>query len=252
MWSMKVRWIRSLPAVLQGLVVALLSFAPLVAAAQDGSGEGLSGPAVEASPAAESAPAARTATDARSGGVTDTNYAMRLRELEDRVNELKEDIFRTKSRLFLLREQILQQDIGGSRLVVLHRDRLSATYTHVRAQFYLDGNLIWQASEGDEGLTGRAECFSGSILPGPHNLSVEYELRGNDFGVFAYMSGYTFTSRSSHAFTVEDGQTIEIGVEPFERGGANEALEERPSVRFDVEVYATDASTVAEGSDEDR
>ena len=46
-------------------------------------------------------------------GVDDVNYELRLQELEDRVNELKEDIFRSKSRLFLLREQIMQDSIGG-------------------------------------------------------------------------------------------------------------------------------------------
>lgn len=193
--------------------------------------------------------AAATPRGAAAGGAPgstgDVNYDLRLRELEGRVNELKEDIFRTKSRLFLLREQILQEGIGGSRLVVIHEDDLSATYTLVRAQFFLDGNLIWSAQEGDEDLRGRAEAFAGSVMQGPHTLSVEYVLRGNDFGVFAYMNGYEFILRSSNTFTVEEGQTVELSVEPFERGGANQPLDERPDVRFVVDSFVTSETTIA-------
>jgi hypothetical protein len=210
-------------------------------------------PAATPTPAAVvepvAAPAAATvrsgATASAAGTTGDVNYDLRLRELEGRVNELKEDIFRTKSRLFLLREQILQEGIGGARLVVVHDDRLSATYTSVRAQFFLDGNLIWSAQEGDEELRNEAAAFTGSVLPGPHTLSVEYILRGNDFGVFAYMNGYEFTLRSSNTFTVEEGETVELSVEPYERGGANQPLDERPDVRFVVDSFATSETTIA-------
>jgi hypothetical protein len=208
-------------------------------------------PVIEEAPAAPAAPAASSASppvrapSAVGGRSGDINYDMRLRELEDRVDELKEDIFRTKTRLFTLREQILQEGIGGSRLVVVHRDRLSATYTTVRAQYFLDGNLIWAAAEGDDALRERSRVFAGSALTGPHLLSVEYVLRGNDFGIFSYMSGYEFTLRSSHAFQVEEGQTVELVVEPFERGGANQPIDERPDVRFVVDDYATTEDTVA-------
>ncbi|MCA9298786.1 MAG: hypothetical protein KDA28_06955, partial [Phycisphaerales bacterium] len=61
----------------------------------------------------EPAPPTRTGLSGSDG----VNYDLRLQELEDRVNELKEEIFRSKSRLFLLRQQILQDNIGGSRAI---------------------------------------------------------------------------------------------------------------------------------------
>ncbi len=47
-------------------------------------------------------------------------YVLRLQELEDRVNDLKEQIFRSKSRLVLLRERILGTRIGGSQARIMH------------------------------------------------------------------------------------------------------------------------------------
>ena len=64
---------------------------------------------------------AQTAPASASG---DVNYDLRLQELEDRVGAFKQDVFRSKSRLFLLREQILRRTIGGSRAAVEHVNNL--------------------------------------------------------------------------------------------------------------------------------
>ena len=46
-------------------------------------------------------------------------YAVRLRDLEQRINELKEQIFRSKARLSLLAETVLEGVVGGGQAVIL-------------------------------------------------------------------------------------------------------------------------------------
>jgi len=179
-------------------------------------------------------------------GSGDVNYDLRLRELEDRVNELKEDIFRSKSRLFLLREQILQDNIGGSRLVVRHTNLMGSRYRPVRAIYSLDGNQLLNATGTTADLDGEFQVFAESVLPGPHNLSVRMEFEGNTFGAFAYMDGYEFTVQDSYQFTLDEGQTVEIEVEVYELGGVNTPMEDRAALRFNQRVYETSADSVAE------
>lgn len=206
--------------------------------------------AVEAAPEAVAAPAAPPRA---SGGASSTgrdpgevNYELRLRELEDRLNELKEDIFRSKSRLFLLREQILQSEIGGSRAVLTHVNSLSATYRMVRVVYSLDGEPIFTATSETADLNTDIEIYNGAMLPGPHNLAVEFTLQGNEYGVFTYMEGYEIPVRSSYQFEVEEGQTVELDIVAQEEGGVNRPLEDRPDVRFEMRSDDTTASSVSD------
>ena len=199
-------------------------------------------------PAAVSAPPAPprssggASTSGRDSG--EVNYELRLRELEDRLNELKEDIFRSKSRLFLLREQILQSEIGGSRAILTHVNSLSATYRVMRVVYSLDGEPIFTATNEMDDLDAEIEIYNGAILPGPHNLAVEFVLQGNEYGVFTYMEGYEIPVRSSYQFEVEEGQTVELNIVAEEEGGVNRPLEDRPDVRFELRSDDTTASSV--------
>lgn len=185
----------------------------------------------------------------RSSGNVD--YDLRLRELEDRVNELKEDIFRSKSRLMMLREQILQTNIGGSRLVITHVDDTSATFDIVQVVYGLDGNQIFAASEGGDRVGRREIVYDEAILDGPHNLTVQVTLRGNGFGVFSYMEGYETVVENSLQFQVDEGTTWEIDSVIFEEGGQSRPPEERGTVRFDTETYQTTEENVASGDEDD-
>ena len=80
------------------------------------------------------------------------------------------------------------------------------------------------------------ELFNGAIVPGNHNLSVFLLYRGNGYGLFSYLKGYTFRIRSSHAFTAEEGKITTVKVVAYEKGGFTTDLKDRPSVRYDVEV----------------
>jgi len=213
----------------------------------DGESVDAAPPSVE--PATLSTPAAppRSSGGASTSGrdSDEVNYELRLRELEDRLNELKEDIFRSKSRLFLLREQILQSEIGGSRAILTHVNSLSATYRVMRVVYSLDGEPIFTATNETSDLNTEIEIYNGAILPGHHNLAVEFVLQGNEYGVFTYMEGYEIPVRSSYQFEVEEGQTVELTIVAEEEGGVNRPLEDRPDIRFDLRSSDTTASSVS-------
>ena len=190
-----------------------------------------------AKPAAESAAPAEAPAPEASSLVSDRSVEMR--ELEERVNDLKERIFRSKARLMLLRETVLNGAIAGAKAIIVHKNEMGASFVLEKATYALDGAPVLTKLNDDEGALSDAEqieVFAGSIVPGNHNLSVQLVFRGNGFGVFSYLKGYRFTVRSSYAFTAEEGKITSISVVPYEKGGMTTDLRERPAIRYDVEV----------------
>lgn len=72
--------------------------------------------------AAKPEEAAPTTAGGSGDSVDDSNYAVRLRGLEEKVNDLKERIFRSKARLILLKETVLNGVISGAKAVIIHRN----------------------------------------------------------------------------------------------------------------------------------
>lgn len=164
-------------------------------------------------------------------------FALRLQELEDRINDLKEQIFRSKSRLVLLRERVLRAAIGGSQAIINHVNDMSVTFEMRQVIYSLDGNAIFSLTDMDGSLSDEdsIEIYNGAILPGPHNLAVEMIFVGNGYGLFSYLEGWRFRLRSSYAFTAEDGKVAELQVIAYEQGGVNQPIEERPDIRYELE-----------------
>jgi len=75
---------------------------------------------------APSATGARPADAAGAAGDDSGAYNVRLRGLEKNVNELKEQIFRTKARLNLLKETVLGGVIGASRAIIHHKNEMGS------------------------------------------------------------------------------------------------------------------------------
>jgi hypothetical protein len=161
-------------------------------------------------------------------------YAVRLRDLEQRINELKEQIFRSKARLSLLAETVLEGVVGGGQAVIVHENRMSQSYKLVRVVYALDGAPIFTKAD-EEGSLGEQKEFAiynGSIVPGEHTITVSLEYRGHGYGVFAYLKGYRFKVRSTYTFAVPEGRISTVHVVGYEKGGPTTPLEERPAVRY--------------------
>ena len=164
--------------------------------------------------------------------------SIRMRGLEERVNSLKEKIFRSKARLMLLRETVLNGAIAGARAVIVHQNDMGSAFRLESVSYALDGAPIFTKTDTDGDLNDQfqIDLFKESIVPGNHNLSVSMVYRGSGYGVFSYLKGYVFRIRSSYAFTAEEGKVTAVRVVAYEKGGITTDLQDRPAVRYDVEV----------------
>ncbi len=161
-------------------------------------------------------------------------YQIRLRDLEQRVDELKEQIRRSHTRLSLLSDTILAGGVGGARAEIVFHNELSNAFRLTEAVFVLDGAVQYRKQDETGTLAAQETIpiFSGSIPSGDHTLQVLIKLRGHGYGVFSYLRGYQFELRDAHSFTVTDGKLIEVKATAWERGGATTPVEERPAMRY--------------------
>ena len=198
----------------------------------------LPAPAADAAPAPAGAPAAGAPAG---GGAGDSGaYTVRLRSLEKNVNELKEQIFRTKARLNLLKETVLGGVIGASRAIIQHKNEMGSSFRLIKAVYALDGVQIFSKSDDTGRLAEMTEfdVYNGAIQPGSHTLSVVLLYQGNGFGVFSYLKGYKFTVRSSYYFVAGEAKTTAITVVGYEKGNMTTDMNDRPQVDFRVNVMA--------------
>ncbi|HKU38263.1 MAG TPA: hypothetical protein VJR89_08950, partial [Polyangiales bacterium] len=196
-------------------------------------------------------PAAAGATTTTAGVTANTavkdqpvdagTYGVRLRDLEQRINELKEQIFRSKARLSLLAETVLQGVVAGSQARIVHENKMGSSYKLVKVVYALDGAPIFNKADEEGSLGDREEfdVYNGSIVPGEHTLTVKLEYRGHGYGIFSYLKGYRFKVSSSHTFTAPEGKAATLRVVGYEKGGPSAPLEDRPAIRYIERVAAT-------------
>ena len=186
------------------------------------------GPAVEARPAMDGA-----------------TYAVRLRDLEARVDELKDQIRRSHTRLALLSDTILSGGSAGSRAEVQFANEMSSAFRLTRALVVIDGTVQYNRQDETGALADQKEIpiFSGSVPPGDHTVQVLLNFQGNGYGVFTYLRGYKFEVKSSHSFTSVEGKTLTLTATALEKGGVTTPLEQRPSIEWHEKVQAVSAGT---------
>jgi hypothetical protein len=174
------------------------------------------------------------------GGIDGATYAVRLRDVEQRVDELKEQIRRSHTRLSLLTDTVLSVGVSGSRSDLQFQNEMSNAFLLVRALFVLDGAVQYNKSDDSGALAEQTQIpiFTGAVPPGDHTLQVLLQYQGNGYGVFSYLKGYHFDVRSSHSFTAVEGKTLSLQVIAYEKGGVTVPLEQRPAVRYVEKVTA--------------
>lgn len=208
-----------------------------------------------ATPAAappSSTTAAASATPAAGGPPDGSTYVVRLRDLEQRIDELKEQIRRSHTRLSLLSDTILSGGVGGARAEIVFRNDISSAFRLTGVVIVLDGVVQYNKQDDSEGasLSSQKEIpvFSGAVPPGDHTLQVVVRLQGHGYGVFSYLRGYKFDVKSSHAFTITEGKTISVEAVAWEKGDVTTPLEQRPAVRFSENLktgFAAEAAPAA-------
>jgi hypothetical protein len=175
-------------------------------------------------------------------------YSVRLRDLEARVDELKDQIRRSHTRLALLSDTILSGGAAGSRAEVLFHNEMSSAFRLTRALFVVDGAVQYNRQDDTGALADQKEIpiFSGSIPPGDHTVQVVLNFQGNGYGVFTYLRGYKFEVKSAHSFTAVEGKTLSLIATALEKGGVTTPLEQRPNIEWGEKVGAIGSSAASQ------
>ena len=190
--------------------------------------------------AEEPAAAEPVAVEDSSSGTVTSSQKVELKNLEQKVNELKEKIFRSKARLNLLKETVLHGVIAGSKAIIRHKNEMGTSFRLVKLVYSMDGAEIY-AKADDGGALDKMkdfEVFNGSIVPGNHTVSVLMVFRGHGYGIFSYLKGYKFTVRSSHTFTAGEGRQTDLSVRAYEKGNITTELKDRPAIDFKVNLFS--------------
>jgi hypothetical protein len=249
------------------LAVGALVLSPIIASAQGTAPKASAAPAASASapasaaksapasaaksapPTTASAPAATSGAPAASGAPTamatgvpgamdSATYSVRLRDLEQRINELKEQIRRSHTRLALLSESILSGITAAAKAEVVFDNQMSNAFRLKRIVALYDGApLATRTDEKDQiGDMKEVPLYNELVQPGDHTLQFLIEYQGNGYGIFSYLKGYKFEIRSSRSFTALEGKTVAIRVIGYEQGGPTTPIEEKPAVRYTEKV----------------
>lgn len=192
-----------------------------------------------------------SSTTTEEGAANSAEYNRQLLTIEEQVHSLKEDVFRAKATLQLLKEIVVQGSAVGSRATVWHINNLSRSYTIESLAYYLDGQGKFSKVDASGGLNQVKEfkVYEGALPPGNHNLTVNLQLRGNGYGIFSYVQNYTFNVQSSTVFVAEEGKSCSVRVFADERKGFGRSFIERPNVRFETKCIRL-ADTAAGAEDQ--
>ena len=201
------------------------------AAAQD-----VAAPGDDDTGGAEAAPAAgQPATAAPSTEVTQKQMTpAEVRQLEDRLNALKEQVFESRAKLKQLRDQLVLGAASASNIGIYHTQDTSGVFRLLTLQYQLDGfDLVQEVNtDGHLNTAKKMKVFEGSLLPGDHLLVVDCTYQGRGFGLFSYLNNYAFHMRSRYSFAVEEGQAFNLQVTATDQGEALESIKDRLKVKF--------------------
>ncbi len=214
---------------------ASASAAPATSAAASSTTAGATSAAASTAGAASAAPAGSTATTpAPAASMDGATYAVRLRDLESRVDELKDQIRRSHRRLSLLSDTIISGGGAGARAEIVLVNEMSSAFRLVKATVIMDGAVQFNKQDESGTLAEQKEVpiYTGSIPSGDHTINVVLNFQGNGYGVFTYLKGYKFEVKSGHAFTAADGKTMSVRAVAMEKGGVTTPLEQRPAIEW--------------------
>jgi hypothetical protein len=157
---------------------------------------------------------------------------VRMRRLEQKTQALKERAWQLKARVQLLKEQMLGGGVG-SQALISHANEMGSSFRLISLTYALDGTQVFvRTDDTAESLykTKGFDIFSGPIAPGNHNVSAVATYRGHGYGVFEYLSKFTFTAKGASAFVAGEGKISKVACRGFEKGGTSTPMEKRAAV----------------------
>ena len=171
---------------------------------------------------------------------------VRERRMEQGTQALKQRAWELRARLQLLKEQLIGGGAGAQTLIS-HANEMGGSFRLIKLIYTLDGTQVFvRTDETAENLykTKSFDVFAGPIAPGNHNLTITATYRGHGYGVFEYLSKYTFTARSEQSFTAGEGKITKVDCKGYEKGGASTPLEKRAAIECKVTQVSPEKTPV--------
>ena len=187
----------------------------------------------EATPPAEAPPEV---------GDTDTEVEIekmspeRVEAYEKDLEKLRERIFKSKSRLMQLYEQLKIGSVSIVGISVLHTHQVGSTFKLEEITYTLDGFEVFHAVNSKEDPLEKmveTPVYEGSLLPGDHLIVVDMVFRGKGYGIFSYLNQYLFKVKSRYSFNVVEGDVLTLKVTSFDEGSFLTPLKNRLRVKFE-------------------
>jgi hypothetical protein len=193
--------------------------------------------------AAQQAPAPAPAMD----GAT---YSVRLRDIESKVDELKENLRRSAARLTLLSDTVLSGGASGCRAEVDFVNEIQSGLDLVGVTITIDG--VVQLNKQDEGgglMVSRSyPVLRAAVQPGDHTVQVKLAYRGAKGGILTYMQSFRADVKGSHTFATSEGKVVRLKVLATERGGFFAPLEQRLGLEWPESSEKLQVEAKAEGA----
>ena len=172
---------------------------------------------------------------------------VRLRRIEQKTQALKERAWQLKARVQMLKEQMLGGGVGSQTLIA-HANEMGSAFRLIKLVYSLDGTQVFVKSDdsGDNLYKSKSfDVYAGSLAPGSHTVTATAIYRGHGYGVFEYLSKYTFTTNGRQVFTAGEGKVSRVECKGYEKGGATTPLEKRPTLECKVTAVAPEVTTPA-------
>lgn len=219
--------------------------ATLAAASPAGSAAPAASPGASAEPAAELAPVPPVDLDEMKD-----KLKVQSEILQESVSEAKERDFNSKVRLRAFRDTVLThiEPPGGARLVIVHRNEMAGAFTLIGIAYALDGAPTFSQLDQSGALDERGQItvFNAKVVPGEHQLAVQYDLVGNPMGFFGYLRDLKLTLRRTYNFKVEPKRETKLVGKLSTNNGLAVLYEQRPNIGFETLVSDLRASDKTE------
>ncbi len=191
-------------------------------------------PSDPTSPAAAAGSAPPAATTSSNEGRPN----FRLKALQNRVTSLKQEVFRTKTRLMLIKERLLNNVIAEAKLMLLHKNTMSSAFLIEEIIYFLDDNKIYYGDRktGNLRKSKSFTIYDGNTVPGYHVLTIECLIRGNST-LFPYVGDFQFRLRSQYTFFAARGRITKLRAKLYEKGGLLVDYRDRPTLNYDLKQY---------------
>jgi hypothetical protein len=156
---------------------------------------------------------------------------VRLQDVQTRTDEVKAQLRRIHGQLTAVSDQVFRTE-SGAKADLRFKNEMSDAYRLVHVTALLDGKPLYEKEGESLSESKELPLFTGALVTGDHTLTLNLTFKGNGYGVFKYLEGYTFNVKSTHAFTVAGTGPVSLGVTAFEKGDKTTPLDQRPSVEW--------------------